>query len=259
MKSEKILIKVGTSTLTHKNGRINLQRVEQLSKVLSELQNSGKKIILVSSGAVGVGVGKLRLKERPQDTKTKQAAAAVGQSELMFIYDKFFGEYNHTIAQILLTRRTIENEITRDNVKNTVNTLLDMEVIPIVNENDTVAVDELAGENFGDNDMLSAIVAKLIEVDKLIILTDTNGLYDKDPSKNEDAKLINVVEEITDEIKQMAGGSVSNRGTGGMSTKVMAAQLATQSNIETIILNGNDPHILYDYFNGDSIGTTFKC
>ena len=257
--TQKILIKVGTSTLTHSNGKINLQRVECLSKVLSELQNKGNKVILVSSGAVGVGVGKLRLKERPKDTKTKQAAAAVGQCELMFIYDKFFGEYNHTIAQILLTRRTIENAITRENVKNTANTLLDMDVIPIVNENDTVAVDELEGENFGDNDMLSAIVAKILEVDKLIILTDIDGLYDKNPSTNSDAKLISRVDKITEEIEQMAGASASNRGTGGMNTKVMAAKLATQANIETIILNGQDPHILYDYFNGEEVGTTFNC
>lgn len=259
MQSEKILIKVGTSTLTHTNGMINLRRVEQLSKVISELQNSGKKVILVSSGAVGVGVGKLSLTSRPKDIETKQAVAAVGQCELMFIYDKFFGEYNHTIAQILLTRRTIDNETTRNNVINTVNKLLEMGVIPIVNENDTVAVDELDGENFGDNDMLSAIVAKILKVDKLIILTDIDGLYDKNPATNDDAVLISCVEEITDDIIAMAGGSVSNCGTGGMATKVTAAQLATAVNIETIILNGSNPNILYDYFSGEQIGTTFKC
>ncbi|MGN0550881.1 MAG: glutamate 5-kinase [Acutalibacteraceae bacterium] len=259
MNSERILIKVGTSTLTHESGRINLHRVEQLCKVLCDLQNSGRDVILVSSGAVGVGIGKLSLKERPTEIRKKQATAAVGQCELMFMYDKFFGEYNHIIAQILLTRRTIETQHTKQNVINTVNTLLEMGVIPIVNENDTVAIDEIEGENFGDNDMLSAIVSKMLDVDKLIILTDIDGLYDKNPRTNSDAQLISVVDEITDEIKQMAGGTGSNRGTGGMATKLLAAEFATSAGIETRVINGSDPHVLYDIFDGKEVGTKFTA
>ncbi len=259
MEHKKILVKVGTSTLTHENGRINYRRVEQLVKVLSELQNMGYLVMLVSSGAVGVGVGKLRLRERPTKVEEKQAAAAVGQCELMFIYDKLFREYNHIVAQILLTRETVDKEHTRQNVINTINTLLDMGVIPIINENDSVAIDELEGENFGDNDMLSAVVGKLLSVDKLIILSDIDGLYDKNPNVHKDAKLIPFVENINEDIFAMASGTNSNRGTGGMQSKIHAAQVATSVGVEVKILNGEDPEILYDVIIKEkNIGTTFK-
>lgn len=258
MSSKRIVVKVGTSTLTHESGRLNLRRVEQLVKVLCDLQNSGKEIVLVSSGAIGVGVGKLGLKKRPSATREKQAVAAVGQCELMFIYDKLFGEYNHNIAQILLTKYAVETEEKKQNVVNTVNTLLEMGIIPIINENDTVAIDELDGENFGDNDRLSATVAEIAGADLLIMLTDIDGLYTSNPRKNPDAEKIDVVEEITDEIRTMAGGSGSNRGTGGMITKIVAAEYATSVGIECCIMNGENPKRLYDLFDGKTIGTVFK-
>lgn len=258
MNSKRIVVKVGTSTLTHESGRLNLRRVEQLVKVLCDLQNSGKEIVLVSSGAIGVGVGKLGLKKRPSATREKQAVAAVGQCELMFIYDKLFGEYNHNIAQILLTKYAVETEFKKNNVVNTVNTLLEMGIIPIVNENDTVAIDELDGENFGDNDRLSATVAEIVGADLLIMLTDIDGLYTSNPRKNPDAKKIDVVEKITDEIRIMAGGSGSNRGTGGMITKIVAAEYAMSVGIECCIMNGENPKRLYDLFDGKTIGTVFK-
>ena len=206
MKDKKLVVKVGTSTLTYESGRLNLRRMEQLCKVLCNLQNAGYDVVLVSSGAIGVGIGKLGLKERPKETRKKQALAAVGQCELMFMYDKFFGEYNHTVAQVLLTRREIENEHSKQNVVNTFHTLLEMGIIPIVNENDTVAIDELDGQNFGDNDMLSAIVASIIGVQQLIILTDIDGLYDKNPKTNPDAKLIRQVGKIDGAIKKWRTG-----------------------------------------------------
>ena len=255
--SRRIVIKVGTSTLTYENGRVNLRNLEKLCKVLSDLHNSGKQIILVSSGAIGVGVGKLKLKERPHETRYKQALAAVGQCELMFLYDKFFGEYNNSVAQVLLTKDVVLNEFSKHNVVNTFQTLLEMGIIPIVNENDTVATDELIGANFGDNDNLSAIVADLVGADLLIILTDIDGLYDSDPRKNPDAKKISVVPHIDDFIREMAGGSGSNRGTGGMSTKITAAAAATSAGINTCVMGGDDPSNIYKLLNGESIGTMF--
>lgn len=257
MDKQKIVVKVGTSTLTYDNGKVNLRRIEQLCKVLSDLQNMGNEIVLVSSGAIGVGVGKIGLKSRPTETKEKQAVAAIGQCELMFMYDKLFGEYNHTVAQILLTKYAVETAQKRQNVINTIETLLQMGIIPIVNENDTVAIDELEGNNFGDNDMLSAIVARLISADKLIILTDIDGLYDSNPRTNPSAKRIPRVEKITEEIMHMAGGSGSNRGTGGMTTKLTAASYANKANIECIVMNGEDPNRLYDILEGMDIGTVF--
>lgn len=259
MDAKRIVVKVGTSTLTHESGRLNLRRVEQLVKVLCDLQNSGKEVILVSSGAIGVGVGKLGLKKRPTENKVKQAVAAVGQCELMFIYDKLFGEYNHNIAQILLTKFAVDTDHKKQNVINTIDTLLDMGIIPIVNENDTVAIDELDGDNFGDNDSLSAIVAEIANADLLIMLTDIDGLYTSNPRNNPDAVKIDVVEEITDEIRTMAGGSGSNRGTGGMITKIIAADYATALGIECCIMNGENPKRLYDLFDGKTIGTIFKA
>ncbi len=257
--AKRIVIKVGTSTLTYENGRLNLRRIEQLVKVICDLTNSGKEIVLVSSGAIGVGVGKLGLKERPSKNREKQALAAVGQCELMFIYDKLFGEYNHNVAQVLLTKFAVDTDHKKQNVINTMETLLEMGIIPIVNENDTCAIDELDGDKIGDNDRLSAIVAEIVNADLLVMLTDIDGLYTKNPKNNPDAEKIEVVEEITDEIRTMASGSGSNRGTGGMITKIIAAEYATSYGIECCIMNGETPKRLYDLFDGKKIGTVFTA
>lgn len=255
---EKIVVKVGTSTLTYDNGRPNIRRMEKLCKILCDLQNRGIKILLVSSGAIAVGMGKLSLSERPKETKQLQALAAIGQCELMFMYDKFFGEYNHTIAQILLTKYVIETQDKQDNVVNTINSLLHMGVLPVINENDTVAIDELPGKNFGDNDMLSAMVAIMVEADRLIILSDIDGLYDKNPREFNDAKLIKSIDIIDDQVFRMAAdGAGSNRGTGGMKTKLNAALLATEAGITCSIINGSKPENLYDLIENKNIGTTF--
>lgn len=254
-----VVVKIGTSTLTYENGKLNLRRIEYLCRTLSDLQNSGRRIVLVSSGAIGVGVGKLGLARRPDETAKKQALAAVGQCELMFIYDKFFGEYHQNVAQVLLTADVTARENSRTNVVNTFSELLSMGIIPIVNENDTVAVDEIEGRNFGDNDTLSAIVASLVGADALVILTDIDGLYDKNPKTCPDAKRIPLVRAITDEVRAMAGGAGSSRGTGGMATKIRAAQVAAESHIPTVILAGDDPENLYRVFEGEDIGTVFDC
>ena len=212
MNRTKTVVKVGTSSLTYENGKINYRQIEALCKVICDLHNSGEDILLVSSGAVGVGMGKMGLSRRPNDIKKKQALAALGQCELMFMYDKLFGEYNHNVAQILLTYDAIETESKRENIYNTIDELLNMDIIPIINENDTVAVDELEGKNIGDNDMLSAIVSRIVEADRLVILTDIDGLYDSNPRENPDAQKISVVEKINREILDMAAGSGSNRG-----------------------------------------------
>lgn len=259
MDKKRIVVKVGTSTLTYDNGKINLRRVDTLCKVLSDLRNFGHDIVLVSSGAIGVGVGKLGLPQRPQTTREKQALAAVGQCELMFMYDKLFSDYNNTVAQVLLTKYSVDTDHKKENVLNTFNTLLNMGIIPIVNENDTVAIDELEGNNFGDNDMLSAIVAKLINADTLVILTDIDGLYTDNPRTNPEAVHIDVVECITSEIMQMAHGSGSNRGTGGMATKLSAAKHVTDAGIDCVVVNGDNPEILYDVFEDKKhVGTLFK-
>lgn len=255
--AKRIVVKVGTSTLTYENGKVNLRRIESLCKVLSDLQNSGREIILVTSGAIGVGVGKLGLKERPSETEKKQAVAAVGQCELMFIYDKLFGEYNQTVAQVLLTADVTKSEHSKQNVENTFNELLKMDIIPVVNENDTVAIDELVGKHFGDNDTLSATVAALVEADLLVILTDIDGLYDANPRENPEAKRIPYVEKITDQIHMLAGGTGSNRGTGGMRTKIIAADIATKAGVTCCIISGADPKTLYRLFDGEQIGTVF--
>ena len=252
--AKKVVIKVGTSTLAHKTGMLNIRRIENLVKVLADLQNSGRQIILVSSGAIGVGSGKLGLKERPQDTPTKQACASIGQCELMYVYDKLFSQYNHCVSQILLTRDIIENEKRTSNVINTMNRLISLNVIPIVNENDSVSVEEI---EFGDNDTLSAIVSKLADAEALVILTDIDGLYDKDPRTHSDASLIPVVETIDERIESLAEGKGSTLGTGGMITKIQAARMATQANIPVHIVNGSDPTVLYDLFEGKQIGTVF--
>ena len=257
--AKRIVVKVGTSTLTYDTGKMNLKRMDRLAMVLSDLHNQGKEIVLVSSGAIGIAMGKLGLSERPGDIRKKQAIAAVGQCELMFLYDKLFSEYNNTVAQILLTKDDIAIPRRKRHTQNTVNALLEMGIIPIVNENDTVSIDELEGKNFGDNDMLSAIVAKLIGAASLVILTDIAGLYDRDPRKTPDAERLEVVEKITAEIEEMAGGSGSNRGTGGMATKIMASKYATNAGINCFVIGGDDPKRIYDVIDGKSVGTLFKA
>lgn len=253
---KRIVVKVGTSTLTYENGKLNLNRIDRLARVLSDLKNRGMEVILVSSGAIGVGVGKLGLKQKPTITMEKQAAAAVGQCELMYLYDKMFSEYGYATAQVLLTKDVVEHEDRKQNVINTFITLLKMGVVPIVNENDAVSVEEI---EFGDNDTLSAVVGKLTDSELLVILTDIDGLYDKNPKENSDAVLISEVQKITDDIKNIAGGAGSNRGTGGMITKVMAAEMAAAAGIKTIVCNGSDPCILYSVFDGENVGTLFEA
>lgn len=254
--AKRIVIKVGTSTLTHQSGNINIRRLEEFVKVLADIQNSGRQVVLVSSGAIAVGVGKLGLKERPSDIPTKQAAAAVGQCELMYIYDKLFSEFNHTVAQILMTADVIDDETRKENAHNTFDRLLEIGAIPIVNENDTVSVDEI---KFGDNDTLSARVAELISADLLIILSDIDGLYSANPQTNPDARLISVVDGVDDKVMSMAGGAGTNRGTGGMVTKLQAARIANKAGADMIIANGKRPTILYEIlFDGKSVGTLFK-
>lgn len=254
---KRIVIKLGTSTLTHKTGRLNIRRVEKLVKVIADIKNSGLDVIIVSSGSIGLGMGKLGLTSRPVDTPTKQACAAVGQCELMYMYDKMFSDYNLIVAQLLLTKYILLEE-RRKNVENAVEKLLEKGVIPIVNENDTVAIDELELE-VGENDSLAATVATIAGADLLIILSDIDGLYDKNPSENPDAKLIPVVSEITDELRQSAGGVGSSLGSGGMITKLNAAQIAMSAGIDMAILNGSNPNSLYDLLEGKSIGTYFKA
>lgn len=254
---KRIVIKLGTSTLTHKTGRLNIRRVEKIVKVIADIKNSGLDVILVSSGSIGLGMGKLGLTSRPSDTPTKQACAAVGQCELMYMYDKMFSDYNLVIAQLLLTKYILLEE-RRKNVENAVEKLLEKGVIPIVNENDTVAIDELELE-MGENDSLAATVATIAGADLLIILSDIDGLYDKNPNENPDAKLIPVVSEITDELRQNAGGAGSSLGRGGMITKLNAAQIAMEAGIDMAILNGRNPDSLYDLLEGKKIGTYFKA
>ena len=257
-KCNRVVVKVGTSTLTYENGNINLTRIEKLARVLSDLMNSGKEIVLVTSGAVGVGVNKLKLKEKPKTIKEKQAAAAVGQCELMHIYGKFFGEYSHIVGQVLLTRDVVEDNHIRENVINTFETLIESGIIPIVNENDTVAIDEIENiVRFGDNDNLSAIVAGLVSADLLIILSDIDGFYDSDPRKNKNSKMMKVVEEITTELEACAGGAGTSFGTGGMATKLTAAKTATSQGVNMILANGDNPTILLDIIEGKDIGTLF--
>ncbi|MBQ4102920.1 MAG: glutamate 5-kinase [Clostridia bacterium] len=252
----RIVVKVGTSTLAHSTGNINIRHVEELCKVLSDLKNAGHEMILVSSGAIGMGVGKLSLKEKPQDMPTKQAAAAVGQCELMYTYDKLFSEYNHTVAQILLTGLDLEDNERYHNIQNTMNRLLELNVLPIINENDTVSTQEIA---VGDNDTLGAIVAVSMKADMLILLSDIDGLYTSDPHKDETAELISLVTEITPEIEALGGGKGSSLGTGGMATKLNAAKLCLSKGTEMVIANGAKPSVLYDIVDGKKIGTRFRC
>ncbi len=254
----RLVVKVGTSSLTHKTGLLNIRQVEKLCKTLSDIANSGHQVILVTSGAIGMGVGKLNLDKRPEDMATKQAAAAVGQCELMYIYDKLFGEYNHTVAQILLTGNDVDNESHRENIRNTINRLLELGVIPVINENDSVATSEIDEVNaLGDNDTLAAIVSVCIQADLLILLSDIDGLYTADPHQYPDAELIHVVERLTKELEKLAGGAGTSLGTGGMRTKLNAARLVCPQGIDMVITNGDTPENLYGIVNGESIGTKF--
>ena len=251
----RIVIKIGTSTLAHPTGLLNIRLVEQLCKTISDIKNAGIEVILVSSGAIGMGVGKLGLRQRPKDIPTKQAAAAVGQCELMYTYDKLFSEYNHTVAQLLITGEDVENDTRHQNFSNTLNRLLELGAIPIINENDTVATHEIV---IGDNDTLAAIVAQSIGADMLILLSDIDGLYTADPHTHPDAKLIPYIETIDGSVRALAGVSASSQGTGGMVTKLRAAEICTASGCDKIIANGSNPANLYDILDGKSVGTTFK-
>lgn len=251
---KRMVIKVGSSTLTHESGLLNIRRVDQLVKTLSDIANSGIQVVLVSSGAMAVGVGKLGLSSKPSDMPGKQAVAAVGQCELMYIYDKAFSEYHHITSQILLTRDVMINPIGRRNAQNTFDRLIEMRSIPIVNENDSVSTEEI---ELGDNDTLSAMVAQVCSADLLVILTDIDGLYDSNPRENPDAHLFSEVPEITPEIEAAAAGAGSARGTGGMITKLEAAKIAASSGIKTVILNGKSPKLLYALMEGQDVGTYF--
>ena len=250
----RVVIKIGTSTLAHPTGHLNIRRTEQLCKIISDIKNAGNQVILVSSGAIGMGVGKLGLLKRPDDIPTKQAAAAVGQCELMYTYDRIFSKYHHTVAQLLITGDDVEDDTRHTNFTNTLNRLLELGAIPIINENDTVATAEIV---IGDNDTLAAIVAQSVSADRLILLSDIDGLYTADPHKDPDAKLIHTVHKIDESLLSLAGASAGNQGTGGMVTKLQAAKICMNSGCEMIIANGNRPENLYDIMDGLEVGTKF--
>lgn len=255
---KRIVIKVGTSTLMYPTGAINLQRIEKLAFVLTDLKNQGKEVILVSSGAIGVGCHHLKLTERPTTIPQQQAVAAVGQSELMSLYSNFFNNYSQVVGQVLLTRDVIEFPESRTNVTNTFNQLLAMDIIPIVNENDTVAVDELEHQTkFGDNDSLSALVTELTQADLLIMLSDIDGFYDKNPTVHQDARLFSEINEITADLLSLAGGNGSKFGTGGMITKLNAAEHVLNQDSQMILANGAEPTIIFEIMHGENIGTHF--
>lgn len=251
---KKIVIKIGTTSLTHSNGRINLNRIEKLAQVLSDIKNSGKQVILVTSGAIAAGAGKIGLNDKPTKLSEKQALAAIGQAELIRIYEKFFTNYNQIVAQVLLTKDGVMNPVRRYNAKNTLNTLMNMNIIPIINENDTVATDEI---EFGDNDSLSAHVAAITEADLLIILSDIEGLYNGDPRKDQNVKIISKVFEISEEIQEYAGSPGSNFAKGGMVTKISAANLCNNAGIDMVIALGEEPAIVFEILDGKEVGTLF--
>ena len=255
MERQRIVVKVGTSTLAHPAGLLNIRRVEELCKVLSDLKNAGHEIVLVSSGAIAMGMGKLSLPRRPEDVPTKQAAAAVGQCELMYTYDKAFGEYDHTVAQVLLTGADLDHEDRHENFSNTMRRLLELHALPIINENDTLSTAEFG---IGDNDTLAAIVAVDLRADLLVLLSDIDGLYTADPHTDPGATLITDIEEIGPEILALAGGAGSHLGTGGMATKLHAAQLCTAAGCDMVIANGAAPAVLYDIADGRRVGSRFR-
>lgn len=256
----RIVVKVGTSTLTNEMGKNNLRSFDRLACVLADIQNMGYEVILVSSGAIAVGANKLNMKQTPDSMRLKQAAASVGQCGIMFLYDKFFGDYDKSIGQILLNAEDIEQEEKKDNLINTFNTLLELGVIPVVNENDSVSYTEIESVErlFGDNDMLSAVVAVLCRARRLVIFSDIDGFYDSDPRLHPDARLISEISEVDDTVYKLAGGAGSRRGTGGMRTKIQAAELAMAQGIDTIITNGKNPASLYSIVKGKPVGTLFK-
>ena len=250
----RVVIKIGTSTLTHSTGNLNIRRMEELCKVMSDIKNAGNEVILVSSGAIGMGVGKLGLLERPKDVPTKQAAAAVGQCELMYFYDKIFGEYHHIVAQLLITNEDILSEERHQNFSNTLNRLLELGALPVINENDTVGTKEIV---IGDNDTLAAIVAESVDADLLILLTDIDGLYTANPRNNPEAQLIHRITMLDDSVMALAGGTGTNRGTGGMVTKLQAAKICMNCGCDMVIANGNNANNLYDILDGKDVGTKF--
>lgn len=254
--AKRVVFKVGTSTLTHDSGKLNFRRIEKLARTLSDLANSGLEVVLVSSAAISAGCAKLGISERPHSTAEKQAIAAVGQSELMKVYEHYFSDFGHPVGQILITKDELDRQKVFDNARNTFNTLIRMGCIPIVNENDSVSYDEI---EFGDNDTLSAYVSLVCGADALVILSDIDGLYDSDPHTNPDAKLIPRVDELTDEIRACAGGAGTKRGTGGLITKLHAAEIVCPKGIPMYIINGADPDLLYDLRDGKQIGTLFAA
>lgn len=253
---KRVVVKVGTSTLTHTSGRANIREMEALVRVLSDMMNQGIQVVLVTSGAIGIGVGKLGLPQRPRDTPGKQAAATVGQCELMYMYDKMFSEYGHKVGQLLITKADVEDPERHRNLCATFEKLFAWNVIPVINENDAVAVEEIV---YGDNDSLSAIVAELIHAQALVILTDIDGLYDANPKTNPHARRIPRVDAITDDIRSLASGAGSHLGTGGMETKIRAAEIATRAGVDTYVINGTPPTNIYQWLDGQDIGTVFKA
>ncbi len=257
---KRIVVKIGTSTITHMStGHLNLDKLEKFVRVVTDLHNQNKEVVIVSSGAVGAGRKALGIKEKPKTLSVKQACAAVGQARLMMIYQKLFAEYNQNIAQILITRRVMTNEISKENAENTFQELLSMGVIPIVNENDPISTDQIQEDIFGDNDTLSANVAELVKADLLILLSDIDGLYTDDPHKNPDAKFISYVKNIDDKLEGMAKGAETSLGTGGMTTKIAAAKIAMDAGVDMVIANGDDVHNISRIANGKEVGTLFKA
>ena len=250
----RIVVKIGTSTLAYATGQLNIRRVEELCKTMSDIRNAGHELILVSSGAIGMGVGKLGLRTRPRDIPTKQAAAAVGQCELMYVYDKLFSEYHHTVAQLLITADNLSNETRHANFTNTLNRLLELGAVPVINENDTVATDEIV---IGDNDTLAAMVAESVGANLLVLLSDIDGLYTADPHADPTARLLPVVHRVDDGIRALAGVSSTDQGTGGMVTKLRAAEICLNCGCEMVIANGRKPMLLYDIVEGKPVGTRF--
>lgn len=254
---QKIVVKIGTSNLTYSNGKLDFQRIDRLARALSNIHNSGKDVLLVSSGSIAVGSGKLGLQRKPQTLAQKQAVAAIGQAELMKIYQKMFGEYNQTVAQVLLTKDIMIDQLKNKNARNTLNSLLEMDTIPIINENDTVATDEIEHLGYGDNDRLSADVASVVGADLLIILSDIEGLYSSDPREDKDAQIISKVKSITPEIENMAKGPNESFAKGGMFTKIEAVKICNKDGIDVVLSNGNEPEAIFDVLEGKEKGTLF--
>lgn len=255
-KYKRVVVKIGSSTITHETGMINLRQIEKIVKVLSDIKNSGVELVFVTSGAIPVGCGKLGFKSKPEDMASKQAAAAVGQCELMYIYDKLFSEYNHIVSQVLLTNDDFVDDVRRTFVENTLTKLIELGCIPIINENDTVSVKEIEAGVFSENDELSAIVCQLINADLLVLVSDIDGLYDSNPKINPNATLIPVVSDYC-EAEKYASGTFSKLGTGGMNTKIKAASLVTSTGSDAVILNGDNPDNFYLAVEGRPIGTFF--